>query len=262
MKFGGRGAPLCLPATSADHLASTWWTAASTAGQKLLPSRTGWGRRAIRVSERGIELQDMVRRVGEFFEDAWFDGTRHIRTGGDTPLPAAGINAEQIADSELYVPARPRHIREALRAMPVPDVTGFTYVDLGSGKGRSLFVAAEMPFQEIIGVEFSPLLHAQACANIRRCRPWLRAGTRMTSVHQNAKEFVFPEGKLVLYMFNPFGAETMRAVLANLQASLARQPRHVVVILLWPRCGDLVGAMPGMTLRREKRHYQIFEAYA
>jgi SAM-dependent methyltransferase len=212
----------------------------------------------------------LLRMVGEFFEDQWFDRTRNVRTSGDTPLVAAGIRAEEMRDSELYVPARPRHIREALRealrAMPPLDVTDFTYVDLGSGKGRSLFVAAELPFQKIIGVEFSQLLHEQARANIRRYRTGIglrrvAEDRRITSLHQNAKDFVFPEEKLVLYLFNPFGAETMRTVLANLEASLEREPRPVMVILLWPRWGDLVGAILGMRLCSATRCYQIFAAH-
>ncbi len=205
----------------------------------------------------------IVRLVGEFFEDQWFDRTRGVRTSGDVLLPAAGIAAEAAGDSEYYMPARPRHIRQALREMPVRDVTGFTYVDLGCGKGRSLFVAAELPFKRIIGVELSGLLYRQSCANLRNFGPRLRQRRRqMESVHANAKDFAFPEGNLILYLFNPFGRETMARVLANLDAARQRQPRHVIVILLWPKCGDQIAALDGMELRRERKEYQIFEAPA
>ena len=209
----------------------------------------------------GDSVQGIVRAIAEFFEDQRFDLPRNIRTSGNTLLLSAGIAAEEIHDSELYVPARPAHIRQALRAMPVEDVSDFSYVDLGSGKGRTLFVAAELPFKEIIGVEFSRLLCEQACANVRRFRSWKRGCRHITPVYGNAKDFLFPEGKMVLYLFNPFGAATMRCVLSNLDASLKRNPRHVIIILLWPRCGDQVAALEGMRLRRETRKYQIFEAH-
>jgi hypothetical protein len=147
-------------------------------------------------------------------------------------LLAAGITAEAVRDSELYQPARPAHIRQALREMPVQDVSGISYIDLGSGEGRTLFIAAELPFKQIIGLEFSTVLHEQACANIRRFQPIHLSGSRkrrctnITSLHKNAKEFAFPEGKIVLYLFNPFGSATMRCVLSNLEASLKRYPRH------------------------------------
>src|SRR4051794_26660224 len=111
------------------------------------------------------KVYDATREILEFFEDQWFDRTRHVRTSGNVPLPLAGISAEDARDSELYVPARPAHVREALRAMPARNVSGYTYIDLGSGKGRTLFVAAELPFRQIIGVEFSAKLHEEACVN-------------------------------------------------------------------------------------------------
>jgi SAM-dependent methyltransferase len=146
--------------------------------------------------------------------------------------------------------------------MPVKDVSDFSYVDLGSGKGRTLFVAAEWPFRQVIGVEFSRLLHEQACANIRTFRRWSRRCGPITSVEGDAREFVFPEGKFVLYMFNPFGQATMAEVLGNLERSLRQRPRHVVIVLLWPKCGDMVAPIEGMRLRSQTRRWQIFEAFA
>jgi len=49
--------------------------------------------------------------------------------------------------------------REALR--------DFTFIDLGSGKGRVLLMASDYPFKRIIGVEFMPELHRAAQENVR-----------------------------------------------------------------------------------------------
>lgn len=209
-----------------------------------------------------IKFQDIVRAVREFFEDQWFDRTRNVRTSGNVSLHTAGIASDELRDSELYVPARPAHIRQALREMPVGDVSCYSYIDLGSGKGRTLFVAAEMPFGEILGVEFSHCLHERACANIRHLRLWRQRCSRIKSLHMNAKDFTFPNGPLVLYLFNPFGAATMQVVLDNLESSLKRHPRPLVIVLLWPRCGDMVARIEGMRLYRTTQHHQIFVAYA
>lgn len=206
-------------------------------------------------------VEPVVRAVREFFEDQWFDRSRRIRTSGNVSLQSAGITAAEHGDSEFYMPARPRHIREALRAMPPHDLSRFSYVDLGSGKGRTLFVAAEFPFRQITGVELSRSLNEQACANIPRFRSPKQRCDRIESLHGNASDFAFPETDLVLYLFNPFGRPTMQQVLSNLAQSLKRNPRHVVVILLWPRAADLVAAIPGMHLHRQTPVYQIFEAH-
>ncbi len=201
-----------------------------------------------------------LRLIGEFFEDQWFDRTRNVQTSGDVPLLAAGYTPEQFADSEYYMPARPHHIRRALREMPVYDVSTYSYIDLGSGKGRSLFVAAELPFRQIVGVEFSPVLARQAERNMRRFRPRRADRPPIESLHQNARDFEFPVSNIVLYLFNPFGAETLQCVLDHLDAQRRQHPCIVVVILLWPQQSHLVAALEGMRLTTQKREYQIFEA--
>lgn len=202
------------------------------------------------------------RRVRELVEDEWFDRTHHVRTTGDVALREAGIADADRADSELYVPARPANIREALRAAPVRDVSQYTFVDFGSGKGRALFVAAEMPFRRVVGLEFSGRLHEDARRNVRTFRFRGEDGSRIEPLHRNAMHFDFPHGPLVLYLFNPFGATTMQVVMDRLAASLARDPRHVAVVLLWPRCGEQVATVPGMRRVGGTRRYEIFEAHA
>lgn len=204
------------------------------------------------------------RRVLETVEDRWFDRTHHVHTSGDVPLQKAGIADTDRADSELYVPARPADIREALRDAHIQDAEQYTFIDFGSGKGRAIFVAAELPFRKLIAVEFSPTLHRQASQNVKTFR--FRGqdgrgtdGNRIQALHVNAMEFAFPSGPLVVYLFNPFGAATMQVVLDHLAASLARDPRHVIVILLWPRCGDQVARMPGMGQICATRRHEIFE---
>jgi len=45
-----------------------------------------------------------------------------------------------------------------MQAMPI-DLSKFTFIDLGAGKGRALLMASDYLFQKIIGVEFMPELH-------------------------------------------------------------------------------------------------------
>ena len=204
-------------------------------------------------------VEPVVRHMREFFEDLWFDRTRRVSTSGNVTLRAAGLLKEHHHDSEFYQPARARHIRQALKALPVADLSDYTFVDLGSGKGRTLFVAAEFPFRQITGVEFSSLLHKSAVRSIQSFRAAKAACKAISTIYGNAKDFVFPEGKLVLYLFNPFGRDTMQVVLDHLGASLQQHPRHVVVVLLWPRCEDMVARVNGMRLVRKVKEYQIFE---
>src|SRR5260370_9926823 len=79
----------------------------------------------------------------------------------------------------------------------------FTFVDLGSGKGRTLLMAAEYPFRRIVGVELIAELHRAARQNIREYRSPTQRCVQIDSVVVDAREFELPEEPLVLYLFNP-----------------------------------------------------------
>lgn len=53
-----------------------------------------------------------------------------------------------------YAGSRPSIIRRAIASLP--ELDGYSFVDLGCGKGRPLLVASEFPFRHVVGVELSP----------------------------------------------------------------------------------------------------------
>ena len=68
-----------------------------------------------------------------------------------------------------YQPSEPALFDEMLSALPAA-ADGFTFIDLGSGKGRTLLMASSYPFRRIIGVELLEELNAIALENIARYR--------------------------------------------------------------------------------------------
>ena len=122
-----------------------------------------------------------------------------------------------------------------------------------------LFVASEYPFRKVMGVEFSGDLHEEAKVNIGTYKHGRQRCGDIESVHADAATFEFPDEKLVIYMFNPFGPEVMRAMLANLERSLKRSPRHVVVVMLWPERADVVAGMAWMREYRKTRRYHVYQ---
>ncbi len=105
-------------------------------------------------------------------------------------------------------------------------------------------------------------MHDLASKNIWTYRWWRQRCVRIESIRGDAAESQFPDGKLVIYMFNPFGAETMQKVLNNLQYSLCLKPRHTIIVLLWPQRQDQVARLPDMRLVCASHRYQIFQAHA
>src|SRR5205823_1567789 len=87
---------------------------------------------------------------------------------------------------------------------------------------------------KIIGVELSSELQQTCQLNISRFRADWQQCTNIVSLYQNATAFTFPADNTVLYLFNPFGRETLRAVVANLESSIRAVPRRVYVIYVKP----------------------------
>jgi len=137
-----------------------------------------------------------------------------------------------------YQPTEPAAFHEMLDALqqtPTPDhatvnFRDFTFIDLGSGKGRTLLMASDYPFRRIIGVELLPSLHEIAQANFRHYKSESQKCFALESICADATEFPLPEDPLVIFLFNPFPESGMRKVFANLEQSLRAHPRPVYVL--------------------------------
>ena len=120
----------------------------------------------------------------------------------------------------------------------------FTFVDLGSGKGRALLMAAQHGFRHITGVEFMPEWHRTAEENISKyaasCVAENRPAAMIESICMDARDFQFPAGPLVVYLFNPFPESTFVAVLENLRKSAEQAPRPVYIAYRFPEFAKLL----------------------
>jgi SAM-dependent methyltransferase len=144
-----------------------------------------------------------------------FDRRHGTETSGVIALGRLGIRHPAVKFGIRYQAIDPgvfRHVLQALRFEI--DLGGFTFIDLGCGKGRALVLAREFEFKEIVGVELSPVLATCARGNLAK------TDSRSTRVVcQDAGEFEFPPGDLVVYLFNPFRSQVFRRVIQNLCSS-------------------------------------------
>jgi hypothetical protein len=110
------------------------------------------------------------------------------------------------------------------------DFQEFTFVDLGSGKGRTLLMAADYPFRRVVGVELLPALHHVAADNLSKYHSDSQKCFALGLICADATEFVFPNEPILLFLFNPFPEAGLRRVIANLEQSLREHPRKVYVL--------------------------------
>ena len=130
-----------------------------------------------------------------------------------------------------------RRWRETLPAS-ASRVEAYTFVDVGSGKGRALLLAAELPFRKVIGVELNEELARIARQNVSHWNRVTHSQAKIRVMQQDAAEFRWPRTPLLVYLNNPFDCALVEQLAAKLAAVAACGPGLVDVLYVNPGCAD------------------------
>ncbi|MEE4186070.1 MAG: class I SAM-dependent methyltransferase [Gammaproteobacteria bacterium] len=191
-------------------------------------------RESVRLIGVGMTLRYLLIWLLSYkpFADRSFDRRHRTDTDGMVPTRDLDIADEAVKwQSNLYLGSPARVTRRIIAGLDI-DPRQFTFVDYGSGKGRALFVAAEYPFREVVGVEISPALHAAASSNLTR----YQGGADVSKIRLwcgNALDFPLPAGNLVLHMYHPVGPDVLRQLLATICAQAGDEPRRILIPYLF-----------------------------
>jgi SAM-dependent methyltransferase len=208
-------------------------------------------------------LKEIAADIGEFILDS--TPQRHRARFGDLQYdwdhPGSNTTAGTVtARTRLlaavsgapYQPSEPALFEEMLRSLII-DFSQFTFVDIGSGKGRTLLMAAELGFRRVIGVELLPELHQVALSNIAAS-----SYSNIESVCVDGRDYQFPPEPLVIYLFNPLPAAALSQTISNLQQSQERQPRPVKIIYHNPTSEDVLSRAPFLKKSHSSHQYAIY----
>lgn len=132
--------------------------------------------------------------------------------------------------------------QEAISLLRI-DPSNFTFIDYGSGKGKALIMASRLPFRKIIGIEFSPVLHEAAVANLHTFQSHDRHCGEIRTVCGDAMEYCPPAGPLVCFFFNPFSPEVWVKVLEKLQSLWEAEPHPLYIVYANQRTVDELGTV-------------------
>ncbi len=176
--------------------------------------------------------------------------TTAANVGSGTRLRAAIAGAP-------YQPSEPALFREMLGSLGI-DLSGFTFIDLGSGKGRALLLASEYPFRRIVGLELLPELHDIAQANVAKFKSDAQKCRTIECVCGDARDYLFPEEPLVVYLFNPLPEAGLERVIANLEDSLHRHPRRAYVIYHNPLLEHVLARSTALQKLGGTHQYSVF----
>lgn len=147
-------------------------------------------------------------------------GRRDLRFDELHGVVTEGIVQPEIEHAVQYAPVQPSRFRSYMRRLPI-DPRTFTFIDIGSGKGRALILAREFGFRRVVGIEVSEML----CEIARNNAP-------DAEVHcVNALDFEPPPEDSVIHMFNPFRDPVMSRFAARIEESLKTPPPHSVWVV-------------------------------
>jgi len=100
------------------------------------------------------------------------------------------------------------------------------FVDLGCGKGKAVFFAAEQNFKKVIGVELRKELADIALQNLKSLKI---KHAPVEIINTDVSLFDLKDGT-IFFMFNPFGQDTLMKVVDNIKASLLASPRRIRIV--------------------------------
>jgi SAM-dependent methyltransferase len=147
-----------------------------------------------------------------------------------------------------YSAIAPSVFREACKKWQetLPAVSGrieaYTFVDVGTGKGRPLLLASELPFRKVIGVELNDELASIAQQNVTRWNRIKKPNAKIRVVREDAIKFQWPRTPLLVYLYNPFACSLIEKMAENIAAASADGAGLADLLYVNPTCADTLAA--------------------
>lgn len=207
-------------------------------------------------------IRRLPQHLGRLLLETTFDRKMGVQTSRLVAATDLGIDEGQLlevgrnAGGVAYMPTPAWALPAILEDMNVnyPD---YNFIDLGSGMGRVVLIAAEYPFRKVAGVEFSLDLHRTAEDNLARNARTHRA-MAVELVCQDVREYTLPPGNCIVYLFNPFQEKVMRTVLDKLKESFNNTAAQLWVIYFNPVLGAILDESSFLVKVKATRHYSIY----
>jgi SAM-dependent methyltransferase len=194
--------------------------------------------RELAASLRSFGLRRTVAVIASRLVDYGFDLYYGTDTVAKVEVEALGTSSPNVGESQIYQGTGVYPFLKFMREYSFPP--GSVFVDFGSGKGRALLLAAMLPFESVIGLEFSPALCDVAEKNVARVRSKKKKLAPIRIVRGDAALYNFTDAENVFYFFHPFGESMMATILNRIEESLRRAPRDAWIFYYLSKHKDVV----------------------
>ena len=154
-----------------------------------------------------------------------------INTTGADELKKMEQKGIDITHATIYMPVSYTFLEEIFQQLPASARDHF--LDIGSGKGRAMCMAAHYGFKKVTGIDFSKELCDAAKDNLAITQQRIPALSYEIS-NNDAFYFKIPADVDCIFFFNPFDEIIMSGVADNILNSLQHHPRKVYIIYVNP----------------------------
>ena len=158
-----------------------------------------------------------------------------IHTFGDLETSELSIDSASKADGHLYQPSSSIIFEKAMNKLPF-NFSEKVFLDIGSGKGRALILAAEAGFKKVIGIEYANELNDIAYTNIETVKGRFPK-TEFLIEECDALTYTIPEEVDVIYLFNPFDEHATLELTKQLKPVFSRSKPIYLVYVNPVHCG-------------------------
>jgi hypothetical protein len=137
------------------------------------------------IARSMTELPTRLRRA---LLEATYDRKMGVQTSRFVAATDLGIDPSKIGEvatgaiaGTAYGPSPAWALPVVLKQLKI-QYADYNFIDLGSGMGRVVLMAAELPFARVVGVEFSQKLHEIAKDNLARISALSTCPTRFARI--------------------------------------------------------------------------------
>ncbi len=186
-----------------------------------------------------------------------FDQMHGTDTSGLVPGGQLGVGHANDTHITAYYGVAPSILRALIahwRETPPPEPIGsYTLVDIGAGKGRAMLVASELPFREVWGVEMNHAMASIARDNIDQWQAMHYADPTASPIaplrllEQDALALDLPETHTLLFLFHPFEAPVLKALLRRIETQFAHRPGQLDLLYVNAECAEVLDRNPAFT---------------
>jgi SAM-dependent methyltransferase len=176
----------------------------------------------------------VVNNLQYLLVDRKFDAERGVTIHPDFLKKYRAMIADTDAqDMGSLDPSNVSTIRWSLLPLPINPRTA-SFIDLGSGTGRALLVAADYHFKHVIGVEQVAELHEAANENLGQLSEDFLRCSWLENRLGDATAYALPVDNLVIYLNNDWSATALDKILSHVKFSFNYTPRSIFIIYVNP----------------------------